>query len=246
MAVKEFTVEDKLKALYELQALHSKLDEIGTLKGELPMEVADLEDEIAGLQTRMDKLKAELDAIEGDIANKRIGIKDAQEMILKYESQQKNVKNSREFDALTKEVEMQNLEIQLAEKRIRDSDRDVEAKKSYIGEAQEAIDRKDADLKAKKDELEVIIAENEKEEKAIAKKIDKAVKEIDDRLMAAFDRIRKSYRNGLAVVTVARDSCGGCFAKIPPQRQMEIRSRKKIIVCEHCGRILVDVDEPED
>ncbi|MFT7589792.1 MAG: putative nucleic acid-binding Zn-ribbon protein [Limisphaerales bacterium] len=242
MAVKEYTVEDKLIALFNLQDLHSKQDEIGTLKGELPIEVNDLEDEIEGLETRSSKLAAEIDTIKESVSSKKIVIKDAKEQVLKYEEQKNNVKNSREFDALTKEIEMQNLEVQLAEKRIKDADRDFDAKKSYLAEATEAINAKKADLEAKKGELEKIIAETEKEERGIDKKLKKASGEVDDRLLAAFQRIRTSYKNGLAVVTIARDSCGGCFSKVPPQRKLELRQRKKIIVCEHCGRILVDSD----
>lgn len=240
MAVKDFTVEDKLRALFELQTLHSKLDEITILKGELPEEVNDLEDEIAGLETRMAKLQEDLDNVAADITSRKNMIKDAEAMIKKYESQQKNVKNSREFDALTKEIEMQTLEIQLAEKRIRDAEVDAEGKKAYLEEAGSAIDLKKKDLEAKKSELEKIIADTEKEETAVLKKLEKGKKSVEDRLLIAFDRIRRTYRNGLAVVTIERDSCGGCFSKVPPQRQLEIRQRKKIIVCEHCGRILVD------
>ncbi len=240
MAVKEYTVEDKLRALHHLQTIHTKLDEIGVLKGELPIEVKDLEDEIEGLQTRMEKLQTEISAFDKTIADRRNAIKDSQTQIKKYESQQKNVKNSREFDALTKEIEMQTLEVQLGEKRIRDAEADMVGKKDYLKDAQGIIDTRKVDLDAKKGELSKIITETEKEEKALGKELDQATNEVDDRLLTAFNRIRKTYRNGLAVVSIERDSCGGCYSKVPPQRKMDIRQRKKIIVCEHCGRILVD------
>ncbi len=240
MAVKEFTVEDKLRSLHHLQTVHSKLDEIVILKGELPIEVKDLEDEIEGLQTRMEKLKTEIDTFDKSVADRKNAIKDSQALIKKYEGQQKNVKNSREFDALTKEIEMQTLEVQLGEKRIRDAEADMVGKKQYLEEAQGIIDARQKDLEAKRGELDKIVAETEAREKELGKELDSATNEVDDRLLTAFNRIRKSYRNGLAVVSIERDSCGGCYSKVPPQRQMDIRQRKKIIVCEHCGRILVD------
>ncbi len=238
--VKEYTVEDKLRALHHLQTIYTKLDEIVVLKGELPIEVKDLEDEIEGLQTRMDKLKAEIDTFDKTISDRKNVIKESQAQIKKYEGQQKNVKNSREFDALTKEIEMQTLDSQLGEKRIRDAETDMVGKKQYLSEAQGIIDARATDLDAKKGELSKIIAETDKEEKELNKQLEEATNEVDDRLLTAFGRIRKSYRNGLAVVTIERDSCGGCYSKVPPQRKMDIRQRKKIIVCEHCGRILVD------
>lgn len=240
MAVKEFTVEDKLRALHRLQEVYSKLDEIAILKGELPIEVSDLEDEIAGLEKRTEKLQAELDGFDADQASKKQRIKEAEALIKKYDEQLQNVKNNREYEALSKEIELQNLEIQLTQKRMRDAEGDVEAKRAYLDEAKTLIATKKEELEAKKGELDKIIKETEKEEKAYHKELEKARGGVDERLLNAFTRIRKSYRNGLAVVTISREACGGCFAGIPPQRKLEIRARKKIIICEHCGRILVD------
>lgn len=237
---KELTVEDKLKALYNYQKLHSKLDEIHILQGELPMEVSDLEDELEGLETRMRKLNNDIETLETNIADQRNAIKDAEALIAKYDQQLNNVKNNREFDALNKEIELQKLEIQLAEKRIGEAGEEIEKKKAYLEESKEAAANKKENLELKKKELEKIIKENEKEEKKIEKEIEKQSKDIEERLLKAFHKIRKTYINRLAVVKIERDSCGGCFATIPPQRQVEIRQHKKIIVCEHCGRILVD------
>ena len=240
--VKDFSVEEKLIAVLTLQKIDSKIDEIQTLKGELPMEVKDLEDEIEGLQTRINNIDAEIDSINKFIVQKTDAKKEAQALIKKYEKQQDNVKNNREFEAINKEMEMQELEVKLNEKHIKDAnielkDREVQKNKTEakIGELQEA-------LKIKKAELEKIIAETEKEEKQLSKKSDEAKEKVDARLLTAYERIRRSYKNGLAVVSTMRDSCGGCFNIIPPQRQSEIRQRKKIIVCEHCGRVVVDND----
>jgi uncharacterized protein len=240
--VKEATIEDKLKALYHLQTLHSKLDEIHILKGELPMEVSDLEDEIQGLETRIGKLNETIENLENDIAGHKNAITESEAAIAKYEKQQLNVKNNREFDALTKEIEMQKLEIELLEKKIREATEAVEAKKSYLEESNTVIQNRNEDLELKKNELEKIILETIKEEKQIEEATEKSKEEIEERFLVAYNRIRKAYRNKLAVVKFDRDSCGGCFAKIPPQKQVEIGQRKKIIVCEHCGRILVDPD----
>ncbi|SOD20230.1 zinc ribbon domain-containing protein [Pedobacter xixiisoli] len=236
----EQTVEQKLKALYELQNLHTKIDKIRQIRGELPIEVADLEDEVAGLETRIQKIKAELDDTEDAIVNRKNMIKEAQTLIKKYDAQLKDVKNNREYDALTKEVEIQNLDIQVSEKKIKEFGFEINNKTEIFEKAQANLDLRKGDLDAKKAELETITGETEKEEQALVKKAEKAEENIEERLMFAYNRLRKNAINGLAVVTIDRDSCSGCFNKIPPQRQLDIRQRKKVIVCEHCGRILVD------
>ena len=236
----EQTVEQKLKALYELQNIHTKIDKIRQVRGELPMEVADLEDEVAGLETRIQKIKSELDDTEDSIVTRKNMIKESQALIKKYDTQLKDVKNNREYDALTKEVEIQNLDIQVSEKKIKEFGFDVNAKTEIFEKAQANLDLRKGDLEAKKLELSTITSETEKEEQALVKKAEKAQGNIEDRLLFAYNRLRKNAINGLAVVTIERDSCSGCFNAIPPQRQLDIRQRKKVIVCEHCGRILVD------
>lgn len=238
----EQTVEEKLKGLYHLQRIYSKLTEIQILKGELPIEVSDLEDMVLGLETRIQKLDAELAEMEQSVSGYRGAIKDAESLILKYNKQLDNVKNNREFDALNKEIEMQKLEIQLAEKRIRESAEGIEAKKAFLEESKGAMEGKKGELEEKQKELGHIITETEKEEAQLEKEAAKQGSQIEERLLTAFNRIRKAYSNKLAVVKIDRDSCGGCFASIPPQRQQEIRQHKKIIVCENCGRVLVDPD----
>lgn len=240
--VKEYSVEEKLASVLRLQKMDSKLDEIQVLKGELPMEVKDLEDEIEGLNTRLSHVEDEIRGIQDFIANKKTAIKDSEALMKKYEKQQDNVKNNREFEAITKEIEMQSLEIKLAEKHIKDANEEVKDKSRVLEGAKKQIGDKESNLKHKKGELEKIIAETDKEEKAFRKESDEARSKVEARLLGAYEKIRTNYRNGLAVVTISRDSCGGCFNAIPPQRQAEIRQRKKIIVCEHCGRILVDND----
>jgi predicted nucleic acid-binding Zn-ribbon protein len=236
----EKTVEQKLKALYELQNIHTKVDKIRQVRGELPMEVADLEDEVAGLETRIQKIKAELDDTEDAIVTRKNMIKEAQALIKKYETQLKDVKNNREYDALTKEVEIQNLDIQVCEKKIREFGFEITSKTEVYEQALANIEARKGDLAVKQGELETITAETEKEEQALLKKADKAQSSIEERLLFAYNRLRGNAVNGLAVVTITRDSCSGCFNQIPPQRQLDVRQRKKIIVCEHCGRILVD------
>lgn len=236
----EQTVEQKLKALYELQTLHTKIDKIRQIRGELPMEVADLEDEVEGLETRIQKFKSELDDTEDAIVTRKNMIKEAQGLIKKYETQLKDVKNNREYDALTKEVEIQTLEIQVCEKKIREFGFDITQKTEVYEKALADLESRRKDLDIKKGELQTITAETEKEEQALSKKAEKAETQIEDRLLTAYKRLRGNANNGLAVVTIDRDSCSGCFNQIPPQRQLDIRQRKKIIVCEHCGRILVD------
>lgn len=239
-AVKEYSVQDKLAALTKLQKIDSKLDDFAILKGELPMEVKDLEDEITGLHSRRIRIEEEINGINEYIESRREIIKDSDALIKKYEKQSNDVKNSREFEAINKEIEMQQLEVKLAEKHIKDATEEIGEKARLLETAKKQIASKDGVLNHKKSELEKIIVETEKEEKQFGKLSDKARQEIDERLLYSYDRIRKSYRNGLAVVAVERDACGGCFNAIPPQRQSEIRLHKKVIVCENCGRILID------
>ena len=240
--VKDFSVEEKLTAVLTLQKIDSKIDEIKTLKGELPMEVKDLEDEIEGLQTRIQNIDAEINSINSFVEAKTNAKKEAQTLIKKYEKQQDNVKNNREFEAINKEMELQELEVKLNDKHIKDAGFELKERQNQRIRTEEKIEDVQGALKAKKGELEKIIAETEKEETELSKKSDAAKEKVDPRLLSAYERIRGSYRNGLAVVPIMRDSCGGCFNVIPPQRQSEIRQHKKIIVCEHCGRVLVDTD----
>jgi len=238
--VKEFSVEEKLSSLLTLQKIESKLDEIQILKGELPMEVSDLEDEIHGLHARETRIEEEVNGINDFIEQKKNAIKEAQALIKKYEKQSTNVKNNREFEAINKEIEMQTLEEKLAEKHIKDAQEEIAEKAKLLENAKKAVGNKEGNLKHKKGELEKIIGETEKEENHYRKQASDAREKVDPRLLASYDRIRKNYRNGLAVVPVLRDACGGCFNAIPPQKQSEIKQRKKIIVCENCGRILID------
>ncbi|WP_461448900.1 zinc ribbon domain-containing protein [Mucilaginibacter sp.] len=236
----EQTVEQKLKALYELQTIHTKIDKIRQVRGELPMEVSDLEDDVAGLETRIQKIKSELDDLEDDIVTRKNLIKEAQSNIKKYETQLNEVKNNREYDAISKEIEIQGLDIQVSEKKIREFGFEIVTKTQVYEKAQADLDARKSDLDAKKAELGTITAETEKEENELTGLVEKAKAGIDERLLIAYTRLRGNAKNGLAVVTIQRDSCSGCFNQIPPQRQSDIRQRKKIIVCEHCGRILVD------
>src|ERR1700749_715614 len=236
----EQTVEQKLKALYELQTIHTKIYKIRQIRGEFPMEVADLEDDVAGLETRIQKIKSELDDLEDDIVTRKILIKDAQSNIKKYETQLNEVKNNREYDAISKEIEIQGLDIQVSEKKIREFGYEITTKTQVYEKALAELEARKADLDAKKEELDTISSETEKEESELIVLADKAYKDIEERLLIAYNRLRKNAKNGLAVVTIQRDSCAGCFNQIPPQRQSDIRQRKKIIVCEHCGRILID------
>ncbi|MCW3122965.1 MAG: hypothetical protein JWQ38_2457 [Flavipsychrobacter sp.] len=240
--VKDFSVEEKLTAVLALQKIDSKIDEIQTMKGELPMEVKDLEDEIEGLQTRINNTDAEISSINTFIETKTNAKKEAQALIKKYEKQQDNVKNNREFEAINKEIEMQELEVKLNEKHIKDATYEQKDRLNGRIKTEEKIQAVEEALTIKRSELLKITADTEKEEKVLTKKSEEAKEKVDPRLLTAYDRIRASYRNGLAVVPIIRDSCGGCFNVIPPQRQSEIRQHKKIIVCEHCGRILVDLD----
>tara|TARA_B100000809_G_scaffold266460_1_gene329293 strand:- start:12496 stop:13311 length:816 start_codon:yes stop_codon:yes gene_type:complete len=240
MAKKEATIEERLKALYDLQVIDSTIDKIRTVRGELPLEVQDLEDEVEGLTLRLDKLTSEIEDLTTDISNKKNGIKDSGNIIKRYEEQQNKVRNNREFDAITKEMEFQTLEIELSEKRIKEGEFKLISKQEKLGQAKEYLDGRKIDLANKQKELDEITGETVAEEDKLEKKSAKASKVIDDRLLKAYTRIRGNARNGLAVVTIQRDSCGGCFNKVPPQRQMDIKNHKKVLVCEHCGRILVD------
>lgn len=234
------SIEGKLRNLYELQIIDSKIDRIRTVRGELPLEVQDLEDSVAGLETRVNNLSQELKDLEEAVNEKTQAIKDFKANIKKYEAQQGKVRNNREYDAITKEIEFQNLEIQLAEKRLKEAKFNIESKSEIVEKSQIDFNERKKDLKLKKSELDEIIAETEKEEKDLMKASEKASAVIEDRLLNAYKRIRSNTRNGLAVVPVERDACGGCFNKIPPQKQLDIRMNKKILVCEHCGRVMVD------
>ena len=236
---KQSTISDKLDQLYDLQTIHSKLDKFQILKGELPMEVADLEDDIAGLETRIMKITNDIEEKEFDIASRRNGIQESEALIMRYKSQLDNVKNNREYDALSKEVELQDLEMQLHEKKIKELQYAIDSSKEILKETNEKLTSFNKDLTHKRKELDKIIKETEKEEATLNKKATKVEAVIEDRLIKAYRRVRGNYKNGLAVVQVERESCGGCFGKVPPQMQMEIRQRKKILLCEHCGRILV-------
>ncbi len=237
---KDVSVELKLRALHELQTVVSEVDKIKVLRGELPLEVQDLEDEIAGLKTRLINLDSEIKNLDTATNNKKIAIKDSQALIAKYTEQQNNVRNNREFDSLSKEIEFQNLEIELSEKRIREFTIEMKEKEESVSTSKQLLVERKEDLERKKAELHEIQEETKIEEEKLKAKSEKIEAFIEPRLLTAFKRIRKNARNGLAVVTIQRDACGGCFNKIPPQRQMDIANRKKIIVCEYCGRILVD------
>lgn len=237
---KEISVEEKLKALFELQNVDSEIDKIRILRGELPLEVRDLEDEIEGLQTRIKNFEDEIKSLQGMVTEKKNAIKESQALIKKYEEQQMKVRNNREFDSLSKEIEFQNLEIQLSEKRIKEYTEQLNDKKLIIEDSKEILDEKKSDLDLKNSELEEIVSETQKDEEKLLNRSKEFETVIEERLIKAYKRIRENARNGLAVVSVERDACGGCFNKIPPQKQLDVASRKKIIVCEHCGRILVD------
>lgn len=236
----EVSIEEKLLALNKLQTVDSKIDRIKTLRGELPLEVQDLEDEIEGLETRINKFEDESKEFEKAVTAKKAEIKQAEAQIKKYTEQQNNVRNNREYDSLTKEIEFQQLEIQLCEKRIKEYTFQMNEKKGEISKAREVFEDRKKDLEIKVNELKEITEETQKEEDTLAKKSTELEKVIEPRLLTAYKRIRSNARNGLAVVGVERDACGGCFNKVPPQRQLEIKTRKKIIVCEYCGRIIVD------
>ncbi len=238
----EITVEEKLRALYRLQLIDSAIDKIRTIRGELPLEVQDLQDEIEGLDTRLNNLKTELEEAQQRISERKNAIIDSSELIKKYESQQKNVRNNREFDSISKEIEFQTLEIQLSEKRMKEFEAQLIQKQEVLDTAETNLGERRKDLEHKNEELNGIIKETEKEEKALLKASEEASSTIEDRLLNAYSRIRHSVKNGLAVVPVERGSSGGSFIKIPPQRQLDIAARKKIILDEHSGRLLVDLE----
>jgi predicted nucleic acid-binding Zn-ribbon protein len=242
---KEISVADKLDALYELQKIDSEIDRIRTIRGELPLEVQDLEDELEGLDTRINKIQDEIKELETEVLERKNATKDAETAIAKYKEQQNNVRNNREYESLSKEIEFQELEIKLHDKKSKEAKIKVATKKEILDEAKERFEFRKGDLKTKQAELDEIVSETQKDEDALLKKSDDAKSKIDDRLVFAYNRLRENAKNGLAVVPVDRDSCGGCFNKIPPQRQLDIQSKKKVLVCEHCGRILVPTEEAE-
>ena len=244
----ENTVAKKLDSLEKLQKIDSQIDDIKKIRGALPEEVRDLEDEVAGLETRIAKFNQDLEDLNVEIEEKKISIKTSEKLIAKYEEQQMNVRNNREYDAISKEMELQQLEIQVAEKRIKEAGAKIEAKNEEIEVVKENLEERKKDLASKKEELDTLIAESEADEKKLTAERLKASKNIEERLLLAYDRLRDNAKNGLAVVAVDRNACGGCFNIVPPQRQADIKERKKIIVCENCGRILytvIDVIEPE-
>lgn len=239
-AEKEYTVEEKLSTLYQLQTMMTEIDKIKTLRGELPLEVKDLEDEIEGLGTRLENYKSEIKGYENAVVEQKHKIAESTKLIEKYKTQLDNVRNNREFDNLSKEIEYQGLEIEFAEKKIREQGESIAQKKEDVVALSEKLEGRKADLVQKKDELAEIVAETKQEEEKLREKALKLEAAVEPRLLAAFKRIRKGARNGLAVVYIQRDACGGCFNKIPPQRQLDIKLHKKVIVCEYCGRIMID------
>ncbi len=240
---KEVSVADKLDALYQLQKIDSEIDRIRTIRGELPLEVQDLEDELQGLETRLNKLQDEVKTLEQEALDRKNAMKDAETAILKYKEQQNNVRNNREYESLDKEIEFQELEIKLHDKRIKEAKFNTVNKAELLNEAKLRFDLRAGDLANKKAELDEIISETQKDEEILITKSEKAKSAIEERLVVAYIRLRQNAKNGLAVVSVDRDSCGGCFNKIPPQRQLDIQTKRKIIVCEHCGRILVPKED---
>jgi uncharacterized protein len=236
----EISVEDKLRALNELQKIDSATDKIKTLRGELPLEVQDLEDEIAGLQTRINNFEQEIKNLEQGVSAKKQEILNSESLINKYREQQNNVRNNREYDSLSKEIEFQTLEIELCKKKIKEFNDQIKEKQDQLNQAVSLHEERNGDLTNKKNDLEEIVNETQRDIEELELKSEGIQKIIESRLLHAYKRIRSNARNGLAVVTIERDACGGCFNQIPPQRQMDIKSRKKIIVCEYCGRILVD------
>ena len=236
----DLSVEDKLKTLFQLQTALSSIDEKRALRGELPLEVQDLEDEIEGLKTRMEKIQNEINEFQKAIVQKKGEISTAEASVARYKSQLDDVKNNREYDTLSKEIEYQTLEIELCNKKIREAEARIQEKNNELNASREAIDERQEDLDVKKGELDEIIAETRAEEDKLKEKVKDLESKIEARLLTSFKRIRKNARNGLGIVYVQRDACGGCFNKIPPQRQLDIKMHKKIIVCEYCGRIMID------
>ena len=239
----DYSMQEKIVALYELQKIDSQIDEINKVKGELPLEVEDLEDEVEGLNTRIANVNAEIEELNNLTRQRKREIDEANMQIAKYNEQQNNVRNNREFDAITKEIEYQELEIELADKHLKEYNGGIKVKKTVLADAQAVVAERTMDLNAKKGELDSIEAETAEQVAALEKKAEVAKTKIDERLLTAYNRIRRNVHNGLAVVTVRRDACGGCYNRIPPQRQADVRQGKKLIVCEYCGRILVGGDE---
>ncbi len=236
----ESSVTAKLEALYNLQQIDSEVDKIRTIRGELPIEVKELEEDVEALSNKLDALNSELKELETEISNRKNSIKESKEAIKKYTEQQKNVRNNREFDSISKEIEFQGLEIELNEKKIKEAKFKIESKGEVIEEAKTKLEERKKDLEIKQGDLDKIIAETEEDETKLIKKSEKAKKDIEDRLVVAYERLRSNAINGLAVVSVVKGACGGCFNEVPPQRILDIESRTKLIVCEHCGRILVE------
>ena len=235
----DYSMQEKIMALYQLQKLDSEIDEINKVKGELPDEVQDLEDELAGLNTRIENINAEIEELNNLTRQRKREVDQAKIMIANYKEQQNNVRNNREYDAITKEIEYQELEIELAEKRLKEYSAQMKVKKALIEETNALVEERNIDYRAKREELDSIDAETAQQVADLQARAEKAKEPIDERLLVAYNRIRSNVHNGLAVVTVTRDACGGCFNRIPPQRQADIRQGKKLIVCEYCGRILV-------
>lgn len=241
----ENIIEQKLNALLKLQEIDSKLDAIVKIHGDLPEEVRDLEDDVAGYETRLSKFNAEIAALQKEVDQYKANQKDAEKLVAKYKEQQMNVRNNREYDAISKEIELQELEIILSEKKINEAKVKIGYVEDDINKTQKALDNRKEDLQAKRNELSVIISESEEEEKSLAAEREKHAKKVEERLLKSYERIRSNSLNGLAIVNVSRGACGGCFNIVPPQRQADIREHKKIIVCEHCGRIFGNVEAPE-
>jgi uncharacterized protein len=239
----ETTIAQKLEALLKLQNIDSALDSIKKMRGDLPEEVRDLEDEVAGIETRISKFNKEIAILEEDITKNRNAKRDAEKLVNKYKDQQMNVRNNREYDAISKEIELQQLEMELADKRTREFEFKILNKKDDVSETETRLNTRKKDLDAKRKELSILIAESEEDEQKLMNNRDKATKFVEERLLRPYDKLRGNYPNGLAVVLVKRGACGGCFSAVPPQRQADIKDKKRIIVCEHCGRILADVED---
>ncbi len=239
----ETTIAQRLESLLKLQNIDSALDNIKKMRGDLPEEVRDLEDEVAGIETRIGKFNKEIAGLDEEISKNRNAKKDAEKLVNKYKDQQMNVRNNREYDAISKEIELQQLEGELADKRVREFEFKILNKKNEVSSTETRLNLRKKDLDAKKKELDVLISESEEDEVKLSKDRDKATKHVDERLLRPYDKLRGNYPNGLAVVMVKRGACGGCFSAVPPQRQADIKDKKRIIVCEHCGRILADVED---
>lgn len=239
----ESTIAQKLEALLKLQTIDSALDSIKKMRGDLPEEVRDLEDEIAGIETRINKFNREIASLEEEISKNRGNKKEAEKLVNKYKDQQMNVRNNREYDAISKEIELQQLEMELADKRVREFEFKILNKRDEVSETETRLSHRQKDLDAKRKELDVLIAESEEDEVKYLKDRDKAVKHVEEHLLRPYNKLRGNFINGLAVVMVKRGACGGCFNVVPPQRQADIKDKKRIIVCEHCGRVLADVEE---